>query len=69
MDPLEAFLAWKLNPLDKNPGVWPIGIEEVIRRILGRAVMIIFRRNILESAAYLQLCAGQHMDVRQLYTL
>ena len=53
---LEAFLACKLIPLDKNPEVRPIGIGEVIRRILGRAVMTIF---ILESAGDLQLCAGQ----------
>ena len=56
---LEAFLACKLIPLDKNPGVRPIGIGEVIRRILGRAVMTTFRRNVLESSGDLQLCAGQ----------
>ena len=32
---------------------------KVIRRILGGAVMKTFRRNILESASDLQLCAGQ----------
>ena len=55
---LEAFLACKLIPLDKNPGVRPTGIGEVIRRILGRAVMTTFRRNILERAGDLQLYAG-----------
>ena len=57
---LEAFLACKLIPLDKNPRIKSIGIGEVIRRILGRAVMTTFRRNILENACDLQLCAGQH---------
>ena len=56
---LEAFLACKLIPLDKNPGVRPIGIGEIIRRIPDRAVMAAFRRNILESAGDLQLCTGQ----------
>ena len=56
---LEAFLACKLIPLDKNHEVRPTEIGEVIRRILGRAVMTTFRRNILESASGLQLCAGQ----------
>ena len=56
---LEAFLACKLIPLDKNPELRNIGIREVIRRILGRAVMTTFRGNILESPGDLQLCAGQ----------
>ena len=47
---LEALLACKHTPLDKNPGVRPIGIGEVIRRILGRAVVRTFRKNILENA-------------------
>ena len=51
---LEAFLACKLIPLDKNPR-----IGDVIRRILGRTVITTFRRNILESAGDLQLCADQ----------
>ena len=56
---LEAFLACKLIPLDKNPGLRPIGVGEVLRRIMGRAVMRTFRRSILESSGGLQLCAGQ----------
>ena len=56
---LEAFLVCKLILLDKNPGVRSIGTGEVIRGILGRAVMTTFRRNILESAGDLQLCSGQ----------
>ena len=56
---LEAFLACKLIPQDKNHGVRPIAIGEIIRRILDGAVMKTFRRNILESACDLQLCAGQ----------
>ena len=56
---LEALLACKHTPLDKNPGVRPIGTGEVIRRILGRAVVRTFRKNILESAGDMQLCAGQ----------
>ena len=37
--PLLAFLACRLIPLDKNPGVRLTGVCEVIRRILGKAVM------------------------------
>ena len=56
---LEFFLACKLFPLNKNPGVRSIGIEKVIRRILGRTVITTFRKKILESAGDFQLCAGQ----------
>ena len=36
---LQAFLVCRLIPLDKRPGVRPIGICEVLRRIIGEAVM------------------------------
>ena len=35
---LEAFLACRLIPLDKNPGLRPIGIGKVLRRIAGKVV-------------------------------
>ena len=41
MDPcgLTAFVACRLIALNKCPGVRPIGIGEVVRRILGKAVL------------------------------
>ena len=57
----EAFLLCKLIPLDVNPGVRPIGIREVIGRILGCAVMRSYRKNVLEKVGDLQLHAGQHV--------
>ena len=33
---LEAFTACRLIPLDKNPGIRPIGVGEVLRRIVGK---------------------------------
>ncbi|KAG1654807.1 Down syndrome cell adhesion molecule-like protein Dscam2 [Nymphon striatum] len=56
---LEALLACKLIPLDKNPGLRPIGVGEVLRRIMGRVVMQSFKKEIMLSAGNLQLCAGQ----------
>ena len=55
---LDAFLACRLIPLDKNPGVRPIGICEVVRRIVGKAVMAVTKAEVLEAAGPLQLCAG-----------
>ena len=56
---LEAYTASKLIPLDKNPGVRPIGIGEVLRRIIGKAVISTIKPEIMKSAGSLQLCAGQ----------
>ena len=55
----EAYTACRLIPLDKNPGVRPIGIGEVLRRIIGKSIISVIRPDIVESAGNLQLCAGQ----------
>ena len=36
---LEALLASQLIPLNKSPDVTPIGVGEVLRKIIGKAVM------------------------------
>lgn len=56
---LESFLSCKLIPLNKNPGVRPIGVGEVLRRIIGRAVITTLKNNIMDTAGCSQLCAGQ----------
>ena len=56
---LAPFLACRLIALDKNPGVRPIGVCEVVRRIITKAVLEVTRGDIQESAGSLQLCAGQ----------
>ena len=52
-------LACRLIPLDKQPGVRPIGIGEVLRRIIGKAVMKVIKPDVLAATGYEQLCAGQ----------
>ena len=56
---LAAFLACRLIPLDKQPGVGAIGIGEVLRQVIGKIVMKLLRKDILKAAGSLQLCAGQ----------
>ena len=56
---LAPFLSCRLIALDKNPGVRPIGIGEVARRIVAKAVLTVLRTDIQEAAGSLQLCAGQ----------
>ena len=46
-------------PLDKNPGVRPIGIGETLRRLIAKVVLRITRQDIVEAAGALQTCAGQ----------
>ena len=36
---LQAFVAGRLIPLDKDPGIRPIGIGEVLRRIVSSATV------------------------------
>lgn len=56
---LNAFLSCRLIPLDKDPGVRPIGICEVLRRIIGKAVMAIVKKDVISATGPLQLCGGQ----------
>ena len=56
---IEAYIACRLIPLDKNPCVRPIGIGEVLRRIIGKSVLSVVKQDVLEAAGNLQLCAGQ----------
>jgi hypothetical protein len=55
---LEAFLANRLIPLDKCPGVRPIGIGEVLRRIIGKTIVRFLKEDIQIAAGPLQLCTG-----------
>ena len=56
---ISALMSCRLIPLDKCPGIRPIGIGEVLRRIIGKAVVSILKPDILNSTGYTQLCAGQ----------
>ena len=62
VDPLtiEPILASRLIPLDKGNGdVRPIGVGEVIRRIIGKCVTKVTKQDIIEASGSLQVCAGQ----------
>ena len=56
---IESFVACRLIPLNKNPGLRPIGVGEVLRRIAGKAVMRIVKSDVMKTAGSLQVCAGQ----------
>ena len=78
MDPagLTAFTACKLIALNKCPGVRLIGIGEVVRRILGKAILTVTSPDVQQVTGALQLCAGQQAgceaaihSMRHLFTL
>jgi len=58
-DGIDALVACHLIALNKCPGVHPIGIGEVVQRVITRAVLSIVKLDIMEAAGPLQLCAGQ----------
>ena len=55
---LSAFTAARLLPLDKKPGVRPIAVGEVFRRIICKAVMRVTQHDVLSCTAPFQLCVG-----------
>ena len=55
---IEALTTCRQIPLNKNPGVRPIGIGEVLRPVMGKAINWILREDIQEAAGSLQTAAG-----------
>ena len=56
---IAPLLACRLIALNKNPGVRPIGVGEIPRRVIAKAILFIVRQDIQEAAGSIQLCAGQ----------
>ena len=61
VDPVSIFplLSCRLPALDKHPGVRPIGIGEVPRRIIAKTILAVVRDDIQSAVGSLQLSAGQ----------
>ena len=63
---LESYIACRaiaLNKYDGKDGIRPIGIGEIIRRVLGKAIAQIFGADICHAAGSQQTCAGQEGGV------
>ena len=55
---IEAVLSNRLIPLDKGEGaVRPIGIGEVLRRIIGKCVTRVEKSDVIDANGSLQVCA------------
>ena len=51
---IEALVACWLIP----PGVTPIGVGEVLRRVIGKAILTVLMSDMLNFTGYQQLCTG-----------
>ena len=49
-------LSCRLVPLNKNPGIWPIGIGEILQRIMAKAVTRVLQKDIKLAGGTLQTC-------------
>ena len=57
-DSISALMACRLIPLNKCPGLRPIGIGEILRRIVSKAVTWVLKSSLQDAAGGLQLCVG-----------
>ena len=55
---IQALTAGRLIPLDKKPGVRPIGVGEVLRRIIGKAITNVLKPDLVKSTSPIQVCGG-----------
>lgn len=62
-DSITALMACRLIPLDKDPGVRPIGIGKVLQRITAKSVTQILREDLRGAAGGLRLCVGNPSGV------
>ena len=60
---LQAYNACRLIPLDKCPGVRPIGVEEVLRRIIGSTIVSCIQTDLKQLGGNQQLCMGQRCGI------
>ena len=55
-----SFTSCRLIPLDKSPGIRPIGIGEVLKRIMGKTVSAFLKEELKEAAGSLEVSAGHY---------
>ena len=70
---LATFLACRLIPLDKQPGVEPKKIGEVLRLGIEKIVMRLLKKDISKAAGSLQFCglqdAGSETAIHAVYDM
>ena len=56
---ISPLLACRLIAINKNPGIILMGICEIARRIIAKAVLSLLGGDVMEASSSVQLCAGQ----------
>ena len=51
-------MSCRLIPINKNPGVRPIGVGEVLRRLTGKSINWVIRDEIQSAGGPLQAATG-----------
>ena len=58
---LEAILANQMIPLEKGEGtVQPIGVGEVLRRIMRKCVTMVIKPDVIDASGSIQVCTGHN---------
>ena len=55
---ISAFTACRLIAIDKQPGIRPVRVGEVLRRIVGKALAKVVKRDVANATAPIQSCGG-----------
>ena len=66
--PIEAVLAYRLIPLDKNPGIRPIKIGAVMRRIFGKVLINTIKPDILKQLVVFKCALDSRRAVKRQFT-
>ena len=61
---LEAFLSCRLIPLDKNPGLRPIGVGEVLRRILEKELYLLYEMASSHQLGRYKYAQDKNLDIK-----
>ena len=56
---IECYNCMLFDSFEKCLGIWPIGVSEVSRKLIAKAIMCIVKEDFTWAAGSLQVCAGQ----------
>ena len=60
-DSIKPLLASRLIPLNKNPGLRPIGVGETLRRIIGKKIEKVLKNEVADAVGSLQVLSLIHI--------
>ena len=61
---IEAVLSYYLIPLDKNPGLRPTGVVEVLRRIAGKVIVSLLKEDVIRTMDHCNFVCDRKLKLR-----